>query len=794
MKTDDLRSILKELDGHRRVTPRNARLRTEVLRRLTEKHVRRLLEKQLSSDGCDTVEGADKGVPGLQNQDPELHSKSAVESREIADIGDFASAIIGDWECIPDSVPRLSPRVLHALLDHFGSHARRPTWSMVNRLEHRTLSSISGIGEQSVDEILGFLKALSHQATALANPTRCESLPSPQDSTSRVDTSDSNQESHDASDQIGTATRGEQRLVTEPGPPDSPGVPDPVWLKHLETIMAWSRGLGGATTLGAAMVAADGPQVPEDVELALRYVKSGDVGLHAVSESIHAQVERLIETVDKRTWMILTERYFSSSAKKLQQLGDTLGLSRERVRQLADRGVERITEALGSNDHRELRWAAHRLRAELGVCAPVEHTETSLAIQRALGGERLPDNYLMLLLMLAGPYAQRDGFLVLGESTLSHIAQSLLQTADDYGVIGSNCAWALESLGCQPQFHNAILGELPGLQSVRDRWVRWTGGIEDKAVAVLAVVGEPMTAEAIVTEIGEGHVVRGATARFQSDARIVRTGKSNYGLADWGYEEYTSITAAIQDTIVRSGEPVNVSLLVEDLTKRFDVSPSSVRSYCSAPMFVHEGGKVRLRRQDESIDVDDNVQRLKGVYAYPDRVVVVLRVDKEMRRGSGRPIDPRLALRLGVRAGKRTTFVGNQGTVTVSWPETGIMASLGSLRDVVLALAIEPGDQVRLTFDVKASRLSANAVVESVVADSPSLSATRELTGARGSTIDDVLRELGNALAAAPNVVRRALRQRGDDQAADAIPGDRPVELLTAIDDLESAFADLPEL
>src|SRR5690606_15439723 len=115
---------------------------------------------------------------------------------------------------------------------------------------------------------------------------------------------------------------------------------------------------------------------------------------------------------------------------------------------------------------------------------------------------------------------------------------------------------------------------------------------------------------------GSDGKLRNLLARVQSDERFVRVSKDEYALRDWGMEEYNGIADAMAKFITANGGFATTDQLVNEIPEAFGVSPTSVRMYVYAPMFVVEGDTVRLRRDDEGYKVEDQLLSRKGVLRF----------------------------------------------------------------------------------------------------------------------------------------------------------------------------------
>ncbi len=119
--------------------------------------------------------------------------------------------------------------------------------------------------------------------------------------------------------------------------------------------------------------------------------------------------------------------------------------------------------------------------------------------------------------------------------------------------------------------------------------------MNDKAEAVLAVAGTPLTPEEIQTRIGEDYSLVGIRNQLTADERFLRLDRNKYGLARWGGEEYLGIREMIAREIVKAGGEASVNTIVASLTSRYEVSESSVRAYAGGPGFERtQRGWIRV--------------------------------------------------------------------------------------------------------------------------------------------------------------------------------------------------------
>lgn len=162
-----------------------------------------------------------------------------------------------------------------------------------------------------------------------------------------------------------TANASEAGPVSEPGrvPTGTPAALPPDVTAAVQVIAAWGMAECGARTLGDLLTLAPAAEgIPPDVarawdrlaELSLRPL----AGPAELEDHIARLAEELLAETDERCRLILTSRMFGPRRRTYDFLARELGISRERVRQLEQSALTKLTRA--SRDHRyaPLRWRA----------------------------------------------------------------------------------------------------------------------------------------------------------------------------------------------------------------------------------------------------------------------------------------------------------------------------------------------------------------------------------------------------------------------------------------------------
>lgn len=475
----------------------------------------------------------------------------------------------------------------------------------------------------------------------------------------------------------------------------------------------------------------------------------------------------------------------------LEEVGLELNVTRERIRQVQQDLEKRTAEKLRSRPFLLLHWRAAELRRVLGAAAPLNHGTTIQAFRDVFEGASR-DSVLVLrplVLQLAGPYRKRDGWL-LDEAAVQGNVELLIEQCDEFGLMPVSRAYDwLNEIGIRAAFQEAWLENFGGFRRMEETLIAWPRNIVDKCVALLALRNEPAEARTLVELVGEGHNVRGANNRFFEDERLMRVDRTHWALRAWEMEEYTGITDEIAQRIEEAGGRKNLQLVIREVAGQFNLKEGSVGAYSAAPMFVVEDDAIRLRRDDEPFQVDEELRDAKGAYrTAEDRVSLLVAVDREVLRGSGRPLGPAVALALGVKPGDRRLFQYENGELTISWPLTSAFGpSLGSIRVLAERAGALKGERVRLDFDLEDEQVAAERVPIDL-SDVDTTEALRLLTGIQADAADGVL-AVGRAVDSPPANVRGVLKERGDTEALELLPSvDFDPLLESTLSDLATAI------
>ena len=272
-----------------------------------------------------------------------------------------------------------------------------------------------------------------------------------------------------------------------------------------------------------------------------------------------------------------------------------------------------------------------------------------------------------------------------------------------------------------------------------------------------------------------------------NDSRLIKVNRTHWGLASWDLPEYAGIAESMRNLLEESGGSVNIDEMVGEMRGVFGVAESSVHFYCAAPLFVVEGSTLRLRTpQDEPYRyAPDLLSRTPGVYDLgPKRLGRLLKVDRNILRGSGAPLTHAAGAILGITVNSDLFFTNSHGDrVRISFPETShVGPTMGSVRQIAERLSAKEGDYLTLVLD--GSELSVTGLVTDICDWSPGWDVVGRLTGLEAPADLD---RLAKTLQCTPREVRSLLKERGDDGLLNLLPKS---EASSSLDDALAALED----
>ncbi|AIT59971.1 exonuclease domain-containing protein [Corynebacterium doosanense] len=448
--------------------------------------------------------------------------------------------------------------------------------------------------------------------------------------------------------------------------------PAPVVPSDESRVFDWLALVNG----GLSDVLSDAPD-----EILLAEQRLGDRAT-ATRERLARDVAAKIATIldsDTRFGDIAASRVLTDT-KTLEEVGETWGVTRERIRQLEKRVRAEIADALNLHSaalpHRVDRPVrkADFLAANPDLSIPVEPGFTLF--------DYLIAHSISIHL--------RDGWV---ESTTAHaeLTEAATSKADSYGVV----SWEdLDDVGPADTSDRAdwVASLLPGSELRDGLLFTRTRSIGDRAAAVLSVAGKPMTAEELIESISHGNVAYLSNA-MSSDERFHRIKQGTWALVEWGGAEYTTVVDFIAQRVDIDGSYPLDALLAE--ARETGIAEATVRTYCSNGEFAIEDGLVT--RNSETVVAEANPEEHAAMYFRDGTWQHLITVNHDHLRGSGFSVPRSLAGLFELSLLEKKTFSSPLGEQVLAFGRTN--ATTGSIRRFLQELGSKLGDRVWVRFD-----------------------------------------------------------------------------------------------
>lgn len=563
--------------------------------------------------------------------------------------------------------------------------------------------------------------------------------------------------------------------------------------RSLEQLCRWASTEGGIKTVAELLDATrESDGLPPDLARLWHGAVRSRIATSNASDPLAAILD-WYRSLDKRRQVILSSRTLVfSGARTLQDIASEFGVSRERIRQVEGRLIEDLERLPRTKAWEPVLWRVHKVRRVAGVAIPLgdEPTEALLSAGQ-LRSHVEADIVRAVILRLAGPYKLAHGWLVTDAEKLEAALVRLMQEAKRVGSIGFDTAREVMcEAGLRPRIFAAWLTHKSGMRDLRRSVIEWPRTIGGRVLSLMRLRQAPLSPDELLADLGPEVGIRSLRAVLSSREEFVRIERSKWGLRAWGLPEYAGIASIISEELSQNGPSLRIDELAARLSVAWGVAESSVIALCNAPRFVVEHGLVRHRRDDDPFPVSTDLSRACGVFKRSDNEVsVLIDIDHDLLRGSGRSVAEEVAGLLAVMPGDSRAYEADAAAVRLSWPDTSISGpTIGSLRIHAEALGGKVGDRLRVTFHREARSVDVRLVAKKQVDALAGDLLLREMTGLKGLG-QELLSRLAAAVESDTAGLARFLRRRGDAELADHVPSpDTSPALEAQIDRLARVF------
>lgn len=338
---------------------------------------------------------------------------------------------------------------------------------------------------------------------------------------------------------------------------------------------------------------------------------------------IKKAVESILSQIDREREREIISRRFGLYDRRetLEQIGELLGITRERVRQLEKAILIRlkISAEEGQKDVADVEKVLIRHLSEMGNAAKLdnltntikEKADDRLKAQIGFVAELAPS---LTVLNENDRYYQgvalKDSFSE--EKKLKKAVDDMVKIIKENGqAIDIEALFSKINGYKKPSEVNAVATLSKDLAKLRELWglVKWPSvnpkNIRDKIYVVLQDSGKPLHFSAIAKAIKESDFKRKNVTtqaihnELIKDRRFVLIGRGIYALKEWGYKRGT-VSEVIADILRKEGAPLHRDEIVKRVLKSRQVRETTVLlNLQSKPEFKRVAKATYVLRTEE---------------------------------------------------------------------------------------------------------------------------------------------------------------------------------------------------
>lgn len=314
---------------------------------------------------------------------------------------------------------------------------------------------------------------------------------------------------------------------------------------------------------------------------------------------IKQSVSSIINSIEQdREKEIITRRFGLYERKEtLEQIGELLGITRERVRQLEKAVLIRIKMAAERGDIEDVAIAEKALIRMLSDLGRISRTTTLANVILDKNANYKERAHITFLAEIA------PNLTVLNENDSYYESVAISEYGNEKKIkseideivktIKSNKKpISLEDLHQKlnyehPKHVEALAKSSKLLANLKDMWglAKWPEvnpkNIRDKIYVVLCENGKPMHFSEIAEEIKNSNFNRKDVTKqaihneLIKDSRFVLIGRGIYALDSWGFKQGT-VADAIEATLIKAGQPMHRDDIIREVLKKRQVKETTI--------------------------------------------------------------------------------------------------------------------------------------------------------------------------------------------------------------------------
>ncbi|MBI4034497.1 hypothetical protein HY380_01210 [Candidatus Saccharibacteria bacterium] len=312
---------------------------------------------------------------------------------------------------------------------------------------------------------------------------------------------------------------------------------------------------------------------------------------------VEAAVRGVLDTIERDREREIVSRRFGLFDRKetLEQIGELLGITRERVRQLEKAIVTRL-KASAADGLPHIKQAESAISRELNAMGKVARI-TDITPRLAPAGNKVDQSRVAFLATLSPKIEVIDdsdhfwqAVALAAEHSEKAVRQKVDKLIEAIEAIGqpTGIEAIAEKVGNQDHSHvKALAGISKRLANLHDRWglIKWPmvnpKNIRDKIYVILHESKQPMHFSEIAKAISASDFKRKDVTtqaihnELIKDGRFVLIGRGIYALKEWGYKKGT-VADVIAEILQKEGGALHRDEIVRRVLKSRQVKETTI--------------------------------------------------------------------------------------------------------------------------------------------------------------------------------------------------------------------------
>ncbi len=428
--------------------------------------------------------------------------------------------------------------------------------------------------------------------------------------------------------------------------------------------------------------------------------------------SITFTIECFLNSLEKRSQLVALHRLFSSEPMTLQAVAHDLDLTRERVRQIEQKIVNRLKNPK-STPEKQISHVIAEISDQVKIWATIESLIEriiscddfawwSTSSKNASSFEALTCCVQLLPVVYPKRFLIEESqiFQLDSDEEKIDVTEKIRKLSENGTILAEDLFLYTSELGIDKTTTNLLIRKM-NLKPLGAFYILQSANVIDSIASALHIIGEPVRVDEILAVLELDNSIRSIGDRMASDERFVRVQKQLWALKEWpGYVEYSGIRSDIEKHIRSKGNSCEITELITDLQNRFNTNETSIRTYLTAPQYkIHEDIVYLIK--PEQYPYFMGVPGDETLLHPTDRSIIgwIVKIDKDVMRGSGSVLRTKFAPLLGLQPGGKITYAGEFGDITLYWSSSLPQPSRSSIREIITNSKLEDFNEVFFVMD-----------------------------------------------------------------------------------------------